>query len=261
MAKVDGEAAQRTDQLDLDEEKIKMKKTSNSKPKILTIVPARGGSKGVPGKNIKPLAGKPLIVYTIEQIRKSELIERAILSTDDEAIAQVAEAHGLEVPFMRPAELATDTATSFSVVEHALDFFEKKGETFDAVCLLQTTSPLRPEGAIDEAIRRFEELRPDSLVSVRRVPDEFNPHWVFEIDERNRLKIATGDKKIIPRRQDLPPAYHRDGAIYITSVECIRNKHSLLGEDIVAFPIESPELINIDTMEDWFLAEKTFGEL
>jgi len=236
-------------------------KTKDQRPKILALIPARGGSKGVPGKNIKPLAGKPLIAYTIEQIQNSTLIDRAILSTDDERIAKVAREYGLEVPFMRPAELAQDTSGSLEVVRHALDFLEAQGERYDAVCLLQVTSPYRPAGVIDEAIRIFAKEHPDSLVSVRRVPDEFNPHWTFELEENSRLKIATGEKKIIPRRQDLPPAYHRDGAIYITSVETIRTKDSLLGDDIVAFPIESPELINIDTMEDWKRAERFFGSV
>ena len=219
--------------------------------KILGLIPARGGSKGVPGKNIKILAGKPLIAFTVEQVNDSSLIDRLILSTDDKEIAAVAKSIGLEVPFMRPDELANDTAGSLAVVQHALNFVESQGEKYDAVCLLQVTSPYRPDGCIDEAIELFKKTQPDSLVSVRKVPDEFNPHWTFEIGTDNRLNIATGEEKIIPRRQELPSAYHRDGAIYITSVETIRNKGSLLGDDIVAFPIDSPKLINIDTMDDW----------
>ena len=234
-------------------------KTSNLK--ILALIPARGGSKGVPGKNIKPLAGKPLIAYTIEQAKAAKLLDRTILSTDDPKIAAVAKEYELEVPFMRPAKLAQDHTGTLEVVRHALDFFEDRGERFDAVCLLQVTSPYRPEGVIDEAIRLFARERPDSLISVRRVPDEFNPHWTFEITDNGCLKIATGETKIIPRRQELPPAYHRDGAIYITSVDTIRNKDSLLGDDIVAFPIESPRLINIDTMDDWREAEAFFQSL
>jgi len=223
--------------------------------KILGLIPARGGSKGVPRKNIKPLAGKPLLAYTAEQALASKLLDRVILSTNDEEIAEVGRKCGLEVPFMRPDELAQDNSGSLGVVKHALAFFERQGEFFDAVCLLQVTSPYRPDGAIDEVIELFKKKRPDSLVSVQRVPDEFNPHWIFEIGENGYLHIATGEKKIIPRRQELPPAYHRDGAIYITSAECIKTKESLIGEKIVAYPIESPVLINIDTMEDWERAE------
>ena len=228
--------------------------------KILGLIPARGGSKGVPGKNIKLLAGKPLIAYTVEQANAAKGIDKLILSTDDESIAKVAKEIGLEVPFMRPIELANDSAKSLDVVVHALDFLEQKGEVYDAVCLLQVTSPYRPNDSIDEAIELFKKTKPDSLVSVRRVPDEFNPHWTFEIKDDNRLQIATGEKHIIPRRQELPPAYHRDGAIYITSVSCIREKHSLLGDDIVAFPIDSPKLINIDTMDDWYEAEAFYAQ-
>jgi CMP-N,N'-diacetyllegionaminic acid synthase len=228
--------------------------------KIIGLIPARGGSKGVPGKNIKALAGKPLIAYTIEQALKSRLLDRVIVSTDDPDIAKTSVAYGAEVPFMRPAELAQDHSGSLEVVRHALDFFEERGQHYDAVCLLQATSPYRPKGCIDEAIRLFMQKQPDSLISVRRVPDEFNPHWTFEIEEDGRLRISTGDEKIIPRRQDLPPAYHRDGAIYISLAETIRNKGSLLGDDILAFPIDSPKLINIDTMDDWYEAERFFGE-
>jgi len=237
--------------------------TNNQQPttNILCLIPARRGSKGVPRKNIKPLAGKPLISYTIEQAKASSLIDRVVLSTDDQTIAEIGREYGAEVPFIRPASLATDDAKSIDVVIHALDYFEERGESFDAVCLLQATSPWRPEGVIDDAIRLFLKERPDALVSVRRVPDEFNPHWVFEIDDRKRLHIATGDEEIIPRRQELPAAYHRDGAIYITAVETIRRQHSLLGKDLLAFPIESPELINIDTMEDWKKAERVIEQL
>lgn len=226
--------------------------------KILGLIPARGGSKGVPGKNIKVLAGKPLISYTVDQVKASTKIDRLILSTDDEEIAKVANQIGLEVPFIRPSILANDSAGSLGVVQHALEFLESKGEVYDAVCLLQVTSPYRPDGTIDEAIELFKKCKPDSLVSVRKVPDEFNPHWTFEIGNDNRLNIATGESKIIPRRQELPSAYHRDGAIYITSVDTIRNKRSLLGDDIVAFPIDSPKLINIDTMDDWNEAVKFY---
>lgn len=229
--------------------------------KILGIIPARGGSKGVPGKNIKLLLDKPLIAYTIEQAKVSQMLDKVILSTDDLKIAEVAIEYALDVPFMRPDALAQDSSGSLGVVQHALNFFEAQGESFDAVCLLQVTSPYRPDGVIDDAIRLFIKEKPDSLVSVRKVPDEFNPHWTFEIEKDNRLKISTGEKKIIPRRQELPPAYHRDGAIYITSTDTIKNKGTLLGNDIIAFPIESPKLINIDTMDDWQEAEAFYQAL
>ena len=197
-----------------------------SKPKennILALIPARSGSKGVPGKNIKKLGGKPLLAYTAEAASASKKLDKVILSSDDEEINQVAKEHGIEVPFQRPSELAQDDSGSLGVVQHALEFMEKKGEYFDVVCLLQVTSPFRADGFIDKAIDLFESKTFDSLVSVLEVPHEYNPHWVFETDENDNLKISTGEKQIIKRRQDLPKAYFRDGSIYITKTECIKN--------------------------------------
>lgn len=223
--------------------------------KILGLIPARGGSKGVPGKNIKLIGGKPLLEYTFEQAKKSHLLDRVVISTDDIEIAKVANDMGLEVPFIRPKEFANDNSGSLGVVHHALEFFESQGIFYDAVCLLQVTSPLRPEGSIDEALSMFIRNQPDSLVSVRKVPDEFNPHWTFKILKDNKLKISTNEKLIIPRRQDLPVAYHRDGAVYISSKDTIKYKGSLLGNEILGFPLDTDRLINIDTMEDWHEAE------
>ncbi len=217
----------------------------------------------MPRKNIKHLAGNPLIAYTIEQAQNAKSIDRLVLSTDDVEIAEVAKEYGVEVPFMRPDNLGQDSSGTLGVVRHAVRYFEERGEVYDAVCLLQATSPYRPTGVIDAAIKLFMEERPDALVSVRRVPNEYNPHWVFKVEEGSRLRISTGEKHIIPRRQDLPEAYHRDGSIYISSVDSILKKNSLLGEDVVAFPIDSSVLINIDTMSDWkhaeaFLADSSF---
>lgn len=229
--------------------------------KILGLIPARGGSKGVPKKNIKPLVGKPLIAYTIEESKKSKLLNKTILSSDSLEIIEVAKKYDLEVPFIRPNYLAKDNSGTLEVIKHTLSFFEEKGEFFDAICLLQVTSPYRPNNSIDKAIELFIKEKPDSLISVRAIPDEFNPHWSFKIEKNNRLKIATGENKIIPRRQELPKAYHRDGAIYITSTKTLKEKNSILGDDIIAFPIDSPKLINIDTLEDWKEAEEFYKSL
>ena len=229
--------------------------------KILGLIPARGGSKGVPRKNIKLLLGKPLIAYTIEQALSSLLLNQVILSTDDHEIASIAKDYGLEVPFMRPEELATDEATTFDVVKHTLDYFQSEGKIFDAVCILQVTSPYRPSGSIDESINAFIKSKPDSLISVRKIPDEYNPQWAFKMSHNNRLETFSDEKEIISRRQDLPIYYHRDGAIYITLIDTIKNKGSLLGETILSYPIDSPKLINIDTEEDWDEAERFFKTL
>lgn len=227
----------------------------NQKPNILAIIPARGGSKGIPGKNVKLLGGKPLLEYTIESAQESRLLSRVILTSDDEAIINLAKSIGLEVPFVRPAHLATDLSGSLEVVQHALTFFKENGELFDAVCLLQPTTPFRESGSIDAAIKQFMDSGCDSLVSVRQVPAEFNPHWVFEADEKGCLHIATGEKEIIKRRQELPVAYFRDGSIYLTKTEVILKQKSLYGDTIGYIVSKNKQFINLDTPEDWERAE------
>ena len=140
-----------------------------------------------------------------------------ILSSDDAEIIEIAKKAGTNVPFVRPSILATDTTSSIDVVLHALEFMEQSGFFYDAVCLLQPTSPVREEGFIDNAIEKFINKNTDSLLSVLQVPHEYNPHWTFEENIEGNLKIATGDNQIISRRQDLPKAYFRDGSIYISN--------------------------------------------
>lgn len=223
--------------------------------RILGIIPARGGSKGVPDKNIKILGDKPLIAYTISQALESNLVSKIIVSSDNDAIIETAIAFGAEVPFVRPEHLATDAASSIAVVQHAVAFLEAQGEFFDAVCLLQPTSPFREKGFIDKAIAAFTEKNTDALISALPVPHELNPHWVFEPDQCGFLTISTGEIEIITRRQDLPPAFFRDGSIYITKIESIK-KDSFYG-DSLSYIESNPDLyVNIDTMADWFLAEQ-----
>lgn len=223
--------------------------------KILCIIPARGGSKGVPGKNIKLLGDKPLIAYSIEQAVASNSFAKIIVSTDDEVIARTALDFGAEVPFIRPSELANDTASSIAVVKHAVALLESKNEFFDAVCLLQPTSPFREKGFITRAISKFSFTDTDALVSVLPVPHEYNPHWVFEADRNGMLQIATGEKEIIKRRQELPGAFFRDGAIYLTKTVFIK-KGTFYGEKL-GYIESNPKLyVNIDTMEDWIQAEQ-----
>lgn len=223
--------------------------------KILGLIPARGGSKGVPKKNIRLLGNKPLIAYTIDSAKESALLERTIVSTDSVEIFTVAESCGLKPPFLRPAELAQDDSTSLAVVQHALGFLESEGIFFDAVCLLQPTNPFREKGFVDTALQKFIDSDADSLVSVLPVPHEYNPHWVFEPDANGLLKIATGDEKIIPRRQELPKAYHRDGAFYVARTAVIKSG-SLFGQNIGFYESNPAFHVNIDTTADWETAEK-----
>ena len=227
--------------------------------RILGLIPARGGSKGVPKKNIKLLGKKPLIEYTINDAKNSKLLTEIVVSTDDGEIAIESELAGCKPPFIRPTHLAQDTSSSLEVVQHALAFYEKQNVFFDAVCLLQPTNPFRATGFIDKAIEKFINSKADSLVSVLPVPHEYNPHWTFE-EETGLLKIATGEEQIITRRQDLPNTFHRDGCIYITKADVIKNG-SLYGKSI-AYIKSDPELyVNIDTMQDWKKAEEMLNKI
>ncbi len=229
--------------------------------KILGIIPARGGSKGIPGKNGKILGNKPLIAYSIEAAKKARLLTDFIVSTDDEEIARIARDWGARVPFLRPAELARDHTPTLPVVLHALDFFKSRNIRYDAVCLLQPTTPFRPEGFVDRAIEEFIRQDADSLVSVLPVPHEYNPHWVFEPGNDGFLHIATGDKEIIPRRQELPPAYFRDGSIYLTRTDVLEKKNSLYGERVAYILSDPARYVNLDTPGDWKRAEEMLNQI
>ncbi|MFN5920668.1 MAG: cytidylyltransferase domain-containing protein [Bacteroidota bacterium] len=224
--------------------------------KILSIIPARSGSRGVPGKNTKLLGGKPLIAYTIESAKQSKWLTDIVVSTDSESIATLAREHGAVVPFIRPAELATDSAKSIDVVVHTLTELQNQNKLYDAVVLLQPTNPFRPAGFIDEAIERFSKTTCDALVSVLPVPHEYNPHWVFEPDANGYLHIATGDTTIIPRRQELPKAYFRDGSIYITRTDVLLSQKSFFGKTLSYIEANPALHVNIDTLEDWERAEQ-----
>lgn len=223
--------------------------------KILGLIPARGGSKGIPAKNIKLLQGKPLLGYTFDSALESSMLSKIVLSSDDPEILQVARQIGLETPFIRPSDLAADASPTLPVIIHALNYFAEKGEQFDAVCLLQVTTPFRRKGLIDEAIQKFIESQADALVSVLPVPHEFNPHWIFEPNSEGLLSISTGEKKIIPRRQDLPTAYFRDGSIYLTKTSVLLHQNSLYGERLAFILGDKESYVNLDTMNDWKKAE------
>jgi len=224
--------------------------------RILAIIPARGGSKGVPGKNIKLLGGKPLLAYTSEIALQSKLLKEVIVSTEDLQIIEAAKRLNIKVPFTRPMELAQDNTPTIDVIIHALEWYKKQGVLFDAVCLLQATSPFRTVAFLDKAIMTFIEKGCDSLVSVQKVPHEYNPHWTFEVNTDGNLKIATGENQIISRRQELPIAYHRDGSIYITKTEVLLAAHSLYGQSISFIESDPDFYVNIDTLQDWEKAKE-----
>ncbi len=223
--------------------------------KVLGIIPARGGSKGVPRKNIRLLCGKPLLVYTAESALRAKKLTRVILSTEDEEIAEIGKQCGLDVPFLRPANLAQDTTPTLPVIQHAVEFLETEGNTFDAICLLQPTNPLRRAEDIDNCIDLMENSEADSVVSVLPVPAEYNPKWVYWKGADGKLSLSTGEVEPIPRRQDLPTAFHRDGSIYVTRRNVLFEKSNLYGNNIQGYIMNPKYSANIDTMNDWFEVE------
>lgn len=223
--------------------------------KNLCIIPARGGSKGVPGKNIKPLSGKLLIQYTFEAAGESRFLDKIILSTDCPTIARAVDNTNIEAPFIRPKHLAHDNTPTLEVIKHALQYFDSKGEHYDNICLLQPTCPFRSEGFVDKCFESFISSDADCLVSVKEVPHEYNPHWVFEADSAGYLRIATGEETIIPSRQLLPKSFARDGSVYVFRADNIRKQNSIFGKTISYLESENMWHVNIDTTEDWKRAE------
>lgn len=227
--------------------------------RVLGLVPARGGSKGVPRKNARLIGGKSLLAWTAGAAQNAPALQRVILSTDDDEIAAIGAACGLEVPFRRPAELATDTTPMIDVVLHAMDWAEGTGDRFDALCLLQPTNPLRTAADIDGALELLERAGADTVVSTLEVPAEHHPDWVFLRDGEGLLRMANGATEPTSRRQDLRPAVHREGSLYVTRWSVIRSKGSLYGDRIVGYPIDPARSVNIDTPDDWARAERLMG--
>lgn len=229
--------------------------------KILGLITARGGSKGVPRKNIRLLGGKPLLAYTAEAALRAEKLSRVVLSTEDEEIAETGRKYGLDVPFMRPAHLAGDKTPTLPVIVDALERLAGEGDLYDAVCLLQPTNPLRRAEDIDACIEVFARSDADAVVSVLRVPAEFNPKWVYWRDDGDgRLWLSTGEKEPVTRRQDLPPAFYRDGSVYVTRSRVILETGSLYGERVLSYEMNPEFSINIDTEEDWKQLEERFSQ-
>lgn len=223
--------------------------------RVLGLVPARGGSKGVPRKNIRPLAGRPLLEYTAKSALKARRLSRVVLSTEDPEVAEVGRQCGLEVPFMRPSDLAQDATPSLAVVQHALRWLEARGDCYDAACILEPTSPFRKADEIDECVALLEESEADAVVTVRRVPDEFHPRWTYLQDNHGYLRLITGDSSPVPRRQELPPAYHRDGSVYVTRRDVALERNSLYGDRLLGYVVEGGPWVSIDTPADWARAE------
>lgn len=220
--------------------------------KVIAIVPARGGSKGIPRKNIVNVGGKPLIAWSIgtaNELVECGAVDRMIVSTDNEEIAEVSKKYGAEVPFLRPAELATDKAKSLGFVEHALDFFQSKGECYDAVLLLQPTAPFRETTSITEAISRFVNSSSDSLISCYR-EDYINDLVMYSALEDGSLVPKNPDHNKGIRRQDHGEIWVRNGAVYLTRTSYLRKCKRLVCDRPQLLPMTKKDSINLDVPED-----------
>ncbi|MBN1038438.1 acylneuraminate cytidylyltransferase family protein [Clostridium botulinum] len=223
------------------------------KNEILAIIPARGGSKGLPGKNILNLNGKPLIAHTILASKNSKFVTRVVVSTDDKEIAEISKKYGAEVPYLRPNSLAKDKSLTIDSVFHMLDYLEKyEGYSPDYVLLLQCTSPLRNEQHIDEAIEKLVKSDFHGIISI--CESEVNPYWT-NILKNESLKYFLEEGKNITRRQDLPKIYRYNGAIYLAKTEALKREKTFEVENLTGYVMDRESSIDIDTEIDFKIAE------
>ena len=224
--------------------------------KVLAIIPARGGSKGVPHKNIIPICGEPLIGYTIKpalEALKLGVIDKLIVSTDDEEIANVSKTLGAEVPFMRPDYLSSDTAKSVDVMIHAVDFYKEQGFDYDTVLLLQPTAPLRSVEDIVESLRLFEKQGTTSLISCYK--EEYISDAVTYYKEGDLAIALNPNHNKGIRRQEEKEKFVRNGAIYITTVKQMKNNHRVFDDVPAMYVMPKERSVNIDTIDDVELLE------
>lgn len=222
---------------------------------VLGLVPARGGSKGVPGKNLKPLAGRALLDYTAIAARESGVLDRVVLSTDSEEIAEAGRRAGLDVPFLRPAALAADDTPMLPVLTHAVETLAAQGWHAEMIVLLQPTSPLRKPAHIRDAVQLLRQTGADSVVSVVELPRHLSPDYVMKI-EGGALKPFLPEGARLTRRQDARPAYSRDGTVYACWRRTLERFGSLYGDDCRPLLVDAGDSLSIDSPSDWELAER-----
>jgi len=230
---------------------------TNKKPKVLALIPARGGSRRLPGKNLLKLCGEPITVWSIKAAQQSKYVDRIVVSTDSDEIAEVARAAGADVPFMRPNYLASDTASSLDVVKHALNELNQKGQCYEFIVLLQPTSPLRTSKHIDESFELLQSKDADAIVGVteldhpieltNRLPDDLSMKGFFTTDSHLRS-------------QNFPKRYRVNGAIYLVRVESLIKENTIfLSDRIYAYKMEREVSVDIDTSYDLRLADTLFN--
>lgn len=233
----------------------------NSK-KILGIIAARSGSKGLPRKNILPLLKKPLIGWTIEQALKNTYLDRVIVSTDDEEIAEISKNYGAEVPFIRPKELASDNAKLIDVIMHAIDWLEIRNNFYDLIILLQPTSPLRTSKDIDAAVELLFFQKAQAIISVCEA--EYPPCWANTLSLDGCMKDFLSHEIMNKNRQELSIFYRLNGAIYLAFCRYLKKHKSFLGNETYAYIMPKERSVDVDNKIDFKFAEfllKNFGQL
>ena len=222
--------------------------------RILAIIPARGGSKGLPGKHLLKIGEQTLVERAVLCAAECTSLSRLVVSTDDQAIADEAQYHGAEVPFMRPAELATDTASTWDVIKHAVGHCEREeGEKYDAIVLLQPTSPLRQASDVEGAIQLWRDKRPPSVVSV--CESDKPMAWMLTLDEKLKIRRFDFRADLTRSRQDFAKCYRFNGAVYVYSRAVIDTSSSGVEPETLGFEMPKWRSVDIDTLADLIVAE------
>ncbi len=228
-------------------------------PSILTVIPARGGSKGLPGKNLMDFKGKPLIAWTILSALKCQIKQQVVVSSEDPEILSIAAQFGAHVPFVRPMELAADDTPGIDPILHTLTYYQAKGGTFDYVVCLQCTSPLRDSRDIDEAISLGWVSHADGVVSVCEA--EYSPFWMKNIRPDGTLEAFVKDAPAYARRQDLPKVYRLNGAFYMAKPKILLEQRSWYSQGTLAYVMSQEKSVDIDNEMGFLVAEKLFDRM
>lgn len=222
---------------------------------FLAIIPARGGSKGLPKKNIKMLCGKPLIAWSIEIGMQSAYLDEVMVTTDSQEIADVAQKYGANVPFLRPQELASDTSSSFDAIYHVLEFYKDiLKKEFDYVVLLEPTSPLRETSDIDSAIERLMQSNADAIVGICKTEDQ-NPAFLITKNEKNHLVGYQNKEMTVLRRQEIEDVYFFEGTIYVSKTDTLLAKKTFYHETTIGYEVPKYKSLEIDDMDDFVMVE------
>ena len=227
---------------------------------VLAIIPARGGSKGLPGKNVRDLCGKPLIQWSIEAALNSRYIDKVIVTTDDENIANIARSVGADIPFIRPKELASDESPSSEAILHALDYFEEQ-ESYEYFVLLEPTSPLTESKDIDQALFELDDSKYSSIVGIANVQD-YHPEFCVKKSKDNHILKFNGASFDAPsRRQDLEPVYSFDGSLYISRVKSYKENKTFYHSLTLGYLCEEWKRFEIDTLTDFIIVEAILNNI